>query len=60
MGITVFAGMLGVTLFGLYLTPVFYSAIRRRTLRGSMPGASTAPNAEPPVHRSRATPEQPT
>ena len=24
MGIAVFAGMLGVTLFGLFLTPVFY------------------------------------
>ncbi|MGE9550172.1 efflux RND transporter permease subunit [Erwinia amylovora] len=28
-GITVFAGMLGVTLFGLFLTPVFYVALRR-------------------------------
>ncbi len=28
MGITVFSGMLGVTLFGLVLTPVFYVAIR--------------------------------
>jgi multidrug efflux pump len=28
-GVTVFAGMLGVTLFGLLLTPVFYVAIRR-------------------------------
>jgi multidrug efflux pump len=27
-GVTVFAGMLGVTLFGLFLTPVFYVAIR--------------------------------
>ena len=27
-GITVFAGMLGVTLFGLVLTPVFYVALR--------------------------------
>ncbi|WP_158781493.1 efflux RND transporter permease subunit [Pantoea sp. BAV 3049] len=27
-GITVFAGMLGVTLFGLFLTPVFYVALR--------------------------------
>ncbi|WP_163070281.1 efflux RND transporter permease subunit, partial [Acinetobacter nosocomialis] len=24
MGVAVFAGMLGVTLFGLFLTPVFY------------------------------------
>ena len=28
MGITVFSGMIGVTLFGLFLTPVFYVRIR--------------------------------
>ncbi|MGP3065943.1 multidrug efflux RND transporter permease subunit SdeB, partial [Serratia ureilytica] len=28
-GITVFSGMLGVTLFGLFLTPVFYVTLRR-------------------------------
>lgn len=28
-GVTVFAGMLGVTLFGLFLTPVFYVVLRR-------------------------------
>ncbi|TYT26636.1 multidrug efflux RND transporter permease subunit [Luteimonas viscosa] len=28
-GITVFAGMLGVTAFGLFLTPVFYVALRK-------------------------------
>ncbi|WP_342246610.1 efflux RND transporter permease subunit [Pseudomonas sp. OTU5201] len=28
-GVTVFAGMLGVTLFGLFLTPIFYVAIRK-------------------------------
>ena len=31
MGVAVFAGMLGVTLFGLALTPVFYWVIRRLT-----------------------------
>jgi multidrug efflux pump len=30
-GITVFSGMLGVTLFGLFLTPVFYVALRTWT-----------------------------
>jgi multidrug efflux pump len=30
-GITVFSGMLGVTLFGLFLTPVFYVALRTLT-----------------------------
>ena len=29
MGVTVFSGMLGVTLFGLLLTPVFYLLVRR-------------------------------
>ena len=28
MGIAVFAGMLGVTVFGLFLTPVFYVVIQ--------------------------------
>jgi multidrug efflux pump len=44
MGVTVLAGMLGVTLFGLYLTPVFYSAIRRRTLRGAADEAIPPPD----------------
>jgi len=33
MGITVFAGMIGVTLFGLFLTPVFYVALRKLVTR---------------------------
>ena len=33
IGTTVFSGMLGVTLFGLLLTPVFYVVIRRVTQR---------------------------
>ena len=28
-GVTVFAGMIGVTLFGLFLTPVFYIGLRK-------------------------------
>ncbi len=32
-GITVFAGMLGVTLFGLFLTPVFYVTLRKLVAR---------------------------
>ena len=28
LGTAVFAGMLGVTLFGIFLTPVFYYVIR--------------------------------
>jgi multidrug efflux pump subunit AcrB len=30
MGVAVFAGMIGVTLFGLFLTPVFYVLLRGR------------------------------
>nr|WP_272956420.1 efflux RND transporter permease subunit [Pseudomonas lurida] len=33
-GVTVFAGMLGVTLFGLFLTPVFYVVLRKLATRG--------------------------
>jgi hydrophobe/amphiphile efflux-1 (HAE1) family protein len=33
MGVTVFAGMLGVTFFGLFLTPVFYVILRRLATR---------------------------
>jgi gold/copper resistance efflux pump len=33
MGIAVFAGMLGVTLFGLFLTPVFYVVMRNLSVR---------------------------
>jgi multidrug efflux pump len=28
MGVAVFSGMLGVTFFGLFLTPVFYVVVR--------------------------------
>jgi multidrug efflux pump len=33
MGVAVFAGMLGVTLFGLFLTPLFYVLLRTLALR---------------------------
>ena len=32
MGVAVFAGMIGVTLFGLFLTPVFYVMLQRRRM----------------------------
>ena len=35
MGVAVFAGMIGVTAFGLFLTPVFYVLLRR--LAGNRP-----------------------
>ena len=36
-GITVFSGMLGVTVFGLFLTPVFYVALRKLVTRSPAP-----------------------
>ena len=39
-GVTVFSGMLGVTLFGLFLTPVFYVALRK------LAGGRLAPGGE--------------
>jgi multidrug efflux pump len=35
MGIAVFSGMLGVTVFGLFLTPVFYVFVGRLVERVS-------------------------
>jgi hydrophobe/amphiphile efflux-1 (HAE1) family protein len=35
LGTTVFSGMLGVTLFGLFLTPVFYVVLRRFARRAT-------------------------
>ena len=31
MGVAVFSGMLGVTVFGIFLTPVFYVVLRALT-----------------------------
>ena len=45
-GVTVFAGMVGVTAFGLFLTPVFYVALRKLANR---PLVSHAPTHAPPV-----------
>jgi multidrug efflux pump subunit AcrB len=47
MGVTVFAGMIGVTLFGLLLTPVFFVLLRRLT--GSRVSDEDAPQAHIPA-----------
>ena len=41
-GIAVFAGMLGVTFFGLFLTPVFYVALRTFVSKGLSTSQATA------------------
>jgi multidrug efflux pump len=43
MGVAVFSGMLAVTFFGLFLTPVFYVLLRemeKRVARGSVADGS--------------------
>ncbi|MFM8357265.1 MAG: efflux RND transporter permease subunit, partial [Verrucomicrobiota bacterium] len=51
MGVAVFAGMIGVTLFGLFLTPVFYVGLMRLStfLRGRRAsGRPVSPSGGPP------------
>jgi multidrug efflux pump len=43
LGVVVFGGMLGVTLFGLLLTPVFYVLIRRMAKRQPIEGGDPSP-----------------
>ncbi|MDN4057783.1 multidrug efflux RND transporter permease subunit [Massilia sp. YIM B02769] len=45
MGVAVFAGMLGVTFFGLFLTPVFYVLLRTLAKRFEKPAVVRAPVA---------------
>jgi multidrug efflux pump len=51
MGVAVFAGMLGVTAFGLVLTPVFYTVVERIAERFSRrkPVAHARPNVPSPA-----------
>jgi multidrug efflux pump len=56
LGTAVFAGMIGVTLFGIFLTPVFYSVIRWFVERGPNQ-KKLAPHTEPAVPKHAAAPE---
>ena len=53
MGIAVFSGMLGVTLFGIFLTPVFYALLRKgtekRRAHAAEVRAQVDASAHPPV-----------
>ncbi|WDR35593.1 efflux RND transporter permease subunit [Pseudomonas serboccidentalis] len=49
MGVAVFSGMLGVTFFGLLLTPVFYVLIRNFVERGEARKAAKANNLQQPL-----------
>ena len=49
MGVAVFAGMIGVTAFGLFLTPVFYVLMRRLAGNRPLKLHGTVPHAETPA-----------
>jgi multidrug efflux pump len=53
LGTAVFAGMLGVTLFGIFLTPVFYFSIE--WLLGRKPASADAQPATPPATAGHET-----
>jgi multidrug efflux pump len=50
MGVTVFSGMLGVTFFGLVLTPVFYVVISHLVERRARPAESVEPSEREAIH----------
>jgi hydrophobe/amphiphile efflux-1 (HAE1) family protein len=54
LGLAVFSGMLGVTLFGIFLTPVFFYVIRRFT---RLPALAQEPQAPPLALTRPAVPE---
>src|SRR6185436_12921545 len=47
LGMAVFAGMIGVTVFGLFLTPVFYYVVRWLVKRKA-PAPQAATRTQPP------------
>ncbi len=57
MGIAVFSGMIGVTIFGIFLTPLFY--VMLRALTGNRPlKHAGAPPAIADAHATRPTPAE--
>ncbi len=50
MGIAVFSGMLGVTVFGIFLTPVFYLLLRTSTAKRRARAAQTRADVEAAAH----------
>ena len=46
MGIAVFAGMIGVTAFGLFLTPVFYVLLRKLSGNRALKHHGQVPHGE--------------
>ena len=53
-GVTVFSGMLGVTIFGLFLTPVFYVSLRKLSGQQLHPHGQAAEPGKPVLPASTA------
>ncbi|WP_010585557.1 efflux RND transporter permease subunit [Schlesneria paludicola] len=63
LGTAVFAGMLGVTLFGIYLTPVFFYVVRQMSDwmgTGPKPALAAHPRGEAPSTHAIVTNSAPT
>ncbi len=58
LGTAVFWGMIGVTLFGLIFTPVFYVVIRKLVSRRKTKGEGTAPTAGTTAHGASPVPAE--
>src|SRR5262249_54452846 len=56
LGIAVFSGMLGVTIFGIFFTPVFYVVVRWIT---SLTGSKPLPHAKPELVAADGPPPGP-
>ncbi len=54
LGIAVFSGMLGVTLFGIFFTPVFYVVIRWLSARKGSASPTNGTAAAPATHEASA------
>ena len=52
MGIATFAGMIGVTVFGLFLTPIFYVLISNLGRKQPKPAKETGPAVKTPPQQS--------
>ena len=58
MGVAVFAGMIGVTAFGIFLTPVFYVLLRRLTGNRPLKQHGGAPHVEASAGVQRTDPSE--
>lgn len=54
LGAAVFSGMIGVTLFGIFLTPVFYFVVRKLSRSKSSSGADVSPAGAAPTRQADA------